>query len=326
MNFSPIFVLLIVLPVAFLADAAGTPAASPQEVQAEAATDTEALIFRAADRFGVPRSLARAVVAQESGGNAGATSPVGAAGLMQIMPATAAGIAQELDYSSYDLYDPQTSATFGMYYLSQKLARYGVPFGLAAYNWGPAAVDAFLSRHPGVNWEAAVETGEIPAETQGYVRNILTMQAQLGETRAITVSLPKCLPTATGAISAHFSDTASAYWGAQYLGQHNGTDYSGQSGDPVFAPFGLTVEDIQYYSDPGRIGWYVQGRFSDGYLFYAGHLGTVAVQVGDTVGACAQIGTIGSVAHTHIKINRPGSPEPCEATGCDDFERYFNEH
>lgn len=145
------------------------------------------------------------------------------------------------------------------------------------------------------------------------------------ETQA-RVSLPKCLPTSTGQISAHFSDTSSPYWAGQAGGMHNGTDYSGNQGDPVFAPFAFRVEAIEYYGDAGRIGWYVQGRFQDGYLFYAGHLGTVAVQVGDQVEACQPIGTIGEVNHTHIKINRPGSPEPCEATGCDDFERYFEEH
>ena len=107
---------------------------------------------------------------------------------------------------------------------------------------------------------------------------------------------------------------------------HNGTDYSGQPSEPVYAPFDFRVEDVQYYSDPGRIGWYVQGRFEDGYLFYAGHLGQVLVRVGDVVEACQQIGVIGEVYHTHVKINRPGSPEPCEATGCDDFEQYFEEH
>lgn len=136
----------------------------------------------------------------------------------------------------------------------------------------------------------------------------------------------KCLPTSTGLISAHFSDTSSPYWGAQYLGMHNGTDYAGSQGDPVYAPFDLTVEDIQYYSDPARIGWYVQGRMADGYLYYSGHLGTVEVVVGQFVGACSVIGTIGDVFHTHVKVASPGKPVPCEATGCDNFELYFEEH
>jgi murein DD-endopeptidase MepM/ murein hydrolase activator NlpD len=136
----------------------------------------------------------------------------------------------------------------------------------------------------------------------------------------------RCLPTITGAIAASFADTNSPYWAGQYGGMHNGTDYAGQSGDPVFAPFDLIVDDVGYYGDSGRIGYYVQARFRDGYLFYAGHLGTVLVQVGQSVSACTQIGTIGEVFHTHIKIAAPGKPEPCEATGCDDFEQYYQEH
>ncbi len=163
------------------------------------ATDIEAIVFNAADQFGVPRSLAKAVLTQESGGDPGSTSSVGAAGLMQVMPGTAAGIASELGYTTYDLYDPQTNATFGMYYLSEKLQRYGVPWGLAAYNWGPAAVDSFLTRHPGVDWSAAVASygAEIPAETRGYVTNILAMAGQLEETqRAVEpVSLPQAYVT-----------------------------------------------------------------------------------------------------------------------------------
>jgi len=135
----------------------------------------------------------------------------------------------------------------------------------------------------------------------------------------------KCQVTDTMQVNAHFTDTSSGYWAGQAGGMHNGTDYGGNPGDPVYAPFALTVEDIQYYADPGRIGWYVQGRFDDGYLFYAGHLGATLVQVGERVEACRQIGTIGEVYHTHIKINAPGEPEPCEATGCDDFEAYWEQ-
>jgi murein DD-endopeptidase MepM/ murein hydrolase activator NlpD len=153
-----------------------------------------------------------------------------------------------------------------------------------------------------------------------------TVSALVGKWRAeYGASSHKCLPTSTGAISAHFNNTDSPFWAGQAGGMHNGTDFSGNPGDPVYAPFDLTVEDIQYYGDAGRIGWYVQGRFTDGYLFYAGHLGTVAVSVGQAVPACTPIGTIGEVFHTHVKINAPGKPEPCEATGCDNFEEYLNE-
>lgn len=160
------------------------------------------------------------------------------------------------------------------------------------------------------------------AEEAGYGARVRALWAQ----GTVAAQSSKCLPTATGAISAHFDDTTSGYWAAQAGGRHNGTDYAGSPGEPVYAPFDLVVEDTQYYGDSGRIGWYIQGRFSDGFLFYAGHLGQALVRVGDRVGACQQIGTIGEVWHTHIKTASPDMPVPCEATGCVNFARYFEEH
>lgn len=144
----------------------------------EPSTDMEAIVIKWADEWGVPRSIALAMMEQESGGDPNAVSPVGATGLLQIMPATGAGIARELGIASYDLRDPETNAGFGMYYISQKIKRYGLVWGLAAYNWGPGNVDSFLERHPEaatMPWDQVVAQwgGEIPGETQGYVRNIL---------------------------------------------------------------------------------------------------------------------------------------------------------
>lgn len=134
-------------------------------------------------------------------------------------------------------------------------------------------------------------------------------------------------------INAHFTDTSSPYWAGQVGGMHNGVDIGGDPGTPVYAPFDLTVEAIQYYGDSGRIGWYVQGRFADGYLFYAGHLGTTAVQVGQSVPACTQIGTIGEVFHVHVKIAPQNAPVPCEVYArsdglpwCEDFLNYYDKH
>lgn len=179
-----------------------TPPPAPFSAAVAPVGDSEAVVFAAADQYGVPRNLARAVLTQESGGDPQSTSSAGAAGLMQVMPATAVGIAQELGIASYDLYDPQTNATFGMYYLSQKIARYGVVWGLAAYNWGPGAVDGFLSRHSdlaGADWGVVLAccAGEIPGETQHYVANILAMAAREEETQ------PVFLPQASAAGGAY---------------------------------------------------------------------------------------------------------------------------
>ena len=82
--------------------------------------------------------LVRAVIEQESGFHACALSRKGAQGLMQIMPETAA------DWNVKDPFDPQENIATGTKYLKQLLDKYkgDTRLALAAYNAGPATVDA----------------------------------------------------------------------------------------------------------------------------------------------------------------------------------------
>jgi murein DD-endopeptidase MepM/ murein hydrolase activator NlpD len=178
--------------------------------------------------------------------------------------------------------------------------------------------------------------------TWGTGRGLVEQQYQL-QLALLAQPLQNTQPTTSGEkcpvtqpemhINAHFSDTNSGYWAGQIGGMHNGVDIGGTPGQPVYAPFTMTIEDIQYYGDAGRIGWYVQSRLGDGYLFYAGHLGTTTVQVGQHVAACTQIGTIGEVFHVHVKIAPPEAPVPCEPYArpdghpwCEDFLSYYDAH
>lgn len=90
----------------------------------------------------VSPALALAVIAAESSGRADAVSPAGAAGLMQLMPATAAR------FGVRDRTRPDESIRGGVAYLDWLLARYGGDpvLALAGYNAGEGAVD----RHGGV--------------------------------------------------------------------------------------------------------------------------------------------------------------------------------
>ena len=103
------------------------------------------LIKEAAAQHNIDPDIIRAMMKQESGGNPNATSHKGAGGLMQLMPATAAGVAAQLGMGGYDRYDPRDNIMMGAAYMKQQLEKYdgNMSLALAAYNAGPGAVDKY---------------------------------------------------------------------------------------------------------------------------------------------------------------------------------------
>jgi len=128
-------------------------AAAPAPVPPE---QIDALVEQNASTWQVDPSLIKAVIANESGFNAAATSKVGAQGLMQLMPETAASLGVR------NPYDPVQNVAGGTRYLRSLLDRFGGDsrLAVAAYNAGPEAVEKY---------------GGVPpyAETQNYVQNVL---------------------------------------------------------------------------------------------------------------------------------------------------------
>jgi murein DD-endopeptidase MepM/ murein hydrolase activator NlpD len=141
------------------------------------------------------------------------------------------------------------------------------------------------------------------------------------------VSLPKANVTPTMEVGAHFDTADCSVWGFQVSCQHWGTDLLGAEGTPVYAPFDLTVIALGEYGPGPTMGQYIQGTFSDGYVFYAGHLeGRQPMQVGDTLPAGALLGFTNAYAHTHIQLGPPGNTGPCAQYGsCLDFETYWRD-
>jgi cell wall-associated NlpC family hydrolase len=141
-------------PVAAARTVAG-PSALP------AGTPYAALFTQAAQRHGVSPTLLAAVAKQESGFDARAVSPAGAQGLMQLMPATAAGLGVA------NSFDPAQAVDGAARLLKDLLGEFGrVDLALAAYNAGPGAVKRY---------------GGIPPypETQHYVPAVLSHKASL---------------------------------------------------------------------------------------------------------------------------------------------------
>ncbi len=99
-------------------------------------------------RNGLEVSLVLAVIHVESRYDTYAVSPVGALGLMQVMPATGEELAREAGIrwrGPQTLFDPEVNVRLGTAYLSQLAARYeSIPTALAAYNWGPGRIDRRL--------------------------------------------------------------------------------------------------------------------------------------------------------------------------------------
>ncbi len=110
---------------------------------------TAEVVIAEAKRNRMDPALVLAVMHTESGYYNFARSSVGALGLMQIMPATGQMLVREagLTWTGPEmLFDPELNIRLGTRYLAWLHARYGSwDRALAAYNWGPAAIDRRLA-------------------------------------------------------------------------------------------------------------------------------------------------------------------------------------
>ncbi len=129
----------------------------------------------------VDPGLVHALSRQESEFNAAAKSPVGASGLMQLMPATARGVARryKVQYSKARLTNPAYNTQLGEAFLSDLINSYSGSYflALAAYNAGPGRVKEWMGiygdpRKPDVDPIDWIE--RIPfTETRRYVVKIM---------------------------------------------------------------------------------------------------------------------------------------------------------
>jgi hypothetical protein len=119
-------------------DVVPDPPAAPVEPKLSTA-DVHELIARAGANHNLDVDLLASVVQAESGWNVHAVSRTGAQGLMQLMPATAAGLGVT------DSFRADQNINGGTAYLDALLVKYHdhLALALAAYNAGPAAVEKY---------------------------------------------------------------------------------------------------------------------------------------------------------------------------------------
>lgn len=130
---------------------------APFTAPSDESASVEDLILRMANEYGVDPQLVKAIAIAESDMNQDEISPVGAIGVMQLMPETAASL-------GVDPYDTNENIAGGTRYLKQMLETFdgNVPLAVAAYNAGPNAVKRY---------------GGIPpySETKNYVGRVMDM-------------------------------------------------------------------------------------------------------------------------------------------------------
>lgn len=134
-------------------------------------------LFRAAaQNEGIDEAWIYGLARQESRFMHHAKSGVGAAGLMQIMPATAKWAAKRIGMSNYGthlIHDLPTNVSIGTYYLRYtfEMMNGQAVMATAAYNAGPSRAKRWLASEP---LEAAIYIESIPfTETRGYVQKVM---------------------------------------------------------------------------------------------------------------------------------------------------------
>ena len=151
------------------------------------------------------------------------------------------------------------------------------------------------------------------AEQQAAERNAkLKSLGRAAEARASEIAENKwVLPTSGYRLTARFG-MAGGLWASG----HTGLDFAAPSGTPIVAVANGVITSTGY---EGSYGNQTVQTLDDGTEIWYNHQSLIGVQVGDTVAAGQQIGTVGSTGnstgpHLHLEV-RPGGGDPVDPYG-----------
>tara|TARA_B100000749_G_scaffold280887_1_gene279932 strand:+ start:179960 stop:182362 length:2403 start_codon:yes stop_codon:yes gene_type:complete len=133
-------------------------------------------VLDSSKEFGVPPEFIFSIMRAESFFRATVESPVGAKGLMQIMPNTGRKVASLIgddDFNVNDLLTPKVNIRLGSRYLKRLMTMFKgqLPLAAAGYNAGPHRVENWLHQFGEVEMDEFIE--HIPfMETRNYVKKV----------------------------------------------------------------------------------------------------------------------------------------------------------
>ena len=149
-------------------------------------------------KFEIPSGLVHSLMRQESAFDPEVRSPVGAEGLLQLMPTTAAEAAKEAKLDAFDpelVRAPEVNIHLGSFYIGKLMKTFqgSVPLAVASYNAGPTAVGRWVDGAK--DREADLFVARIPyEETRNYVVRVMGNLARYewlagGDAAVVSVSL-----------------------------------------------------------------------------------------------------------------------------------------
>ena len=162
-------------------------------------------VVQRAGQIGLDPAYVYGLIRQESRFIMDAQSAVGAAGLMQVMPATARWPARKIGMHGFKpkhINDRDTNIAIGTSYLKLVLEAFdnSMPLAAAAYNAGPNRVRSWLEQTPERGLEAAIWAENVPFhETRDYVKKVL---ANATNYAAVISGEPQSLKARLGVVGA----------------------------------------------------------------------------------------------------------------------------